>query len=133
LSYTTKNNWGPGTNAVNPALAPGGGLFIQVPSPATVTFVGEVPQGTLTTPHILGYNITSSQVPQSGLLQADLGYTPTSGDAVYRYAAGSGYQPTISWTTKNQWQPSEPTMAVGEAFYLQSPSAGNWVRNFSVQ
>lgn len=132
-SYTTKGGWGGNTNAVNAALAPGGGVFVQVPSASTVTFVGEVPQGSLSTPYAAGYNIIASQVPQSGLVQTDLGYTPNSGDALYKYTGGVGYQPTISYTTKGGWSPGQPTMGVGEAFFLQAPGSGNWVRNFSVQ
>jgi len=75
----------------------------------------------------------ASQVPQSGLIQTDLGYTPNSGDSVYRYTGGVGYAPTISYTTKGGWSPSQPTLGVGEAIFLQSPASGNWTRNFSVQ
>jgi hypothetical protein len=133
-SYGSKTGWTGNTNAVNSALQPGGGVFIQSPSAATVTFVGEVPQGAaLTTPYGVGYNIIASQVPQTGLIQTDLGYTPTSGDAVYRFTSGVGYQPTISYGAKTGWSPAQPTLNVGEAVFLQAAGSGNWVRNFSVQ
>jgi hypothetical protein len=132
-SYGTKGGWAGNTNAVNAALAPGGGVFIQTPSAATVTFVGDVSQGTpLNTPYALGFNIIASQVPQSGLIQTDLGYTPNSGDAVYRFTGGVGYQPTISYGTKGGWSPAQPSLNVGEAIFLQAAANGTWSRNFTI-
>jgi len=132
-TYSIKGGWSGNTNAVNAALKPGRGVFIQLPVATTVSFTGNVMQGTLSTPHVAGFEIMSSPVPQSGPIQ-DLGYSPVSGDVVYRFRCGAGYQsPFFSYSTKGGWQPSQPDLEVGEAVFLQSPTAGFWVRNFSVQ
>jgi hypothetical protein len=114
-------------------LGPGGSAFVRNPTGTALnlTFVGEVPQGTLTTPLIAGFNLVSSQVPQAGTLQATLGYTPTEGDLVYRWnAATQGY--SISTFDFGAWDPSEPNIAVGEGFWVRRSSAGSWSRTFSV-
>jgi len=133
-SYTTKGGWSGGAG-VQAGLQPGGGVFVKVPSTATVTLVGNVLQGALAQTYNSGFNIIGSKVPQSGLLQTDLGYTPTSGDSVYRYdSATQAYLPSASYTTKGGWSP-QPTIGVGEAFWLKSAavSGGTWTRNFTVQ
>lgn len=137
-SYTTKGGWAGGTNAANAALNTGGGVFIKVPSAATVTVVGNVMQGALSTHFINGYNIISSQVPMAGLMQTGLGYTPTSGDTVYIWNSGAqGYNnPASSYTTKGGWAGGgQPNLAIGQAVFLKSAAGagGNWTTNFTVQ
>jgi hypothetical protein len=114
----------------NQELTPGGGAFLLLPAGGniTVTAVGEVKQGALSTPIARGFSIVSSQVPQAGKLQTDLKYTPEDGDTVYSFdvtqqkyvAAGYDFG---SWS-------AEPSLAVGEAVFLLSPSAKTWNRTF---
>jgi hypothetical protein len=115
-------------------LPPGVGFFIQNNTAAnqTFTFVGEVPQGNLTTPLVAGLNLTGSQVPQAGTLGTALGYTAAEGDIVYqwdvdnqRYKAPNGFE-------FGSWSLGEPTVAVGEGFFLQKGAAASWTRNFTV-
>jgi len=119
----------------NAALTPGQGAFVLLPagSPVTVTFVGDVKQSVGTTPLsttiIKGFNMVSSQVPQAGKLQADLKYTPEDGDTVYQFDNVTGYH-TFSYDF-GAWS-AEPTLAVGEAIFLASPTAKSWNRVFSV-
>jgi len=134
-SYSTKGGWGGGVAAVNAALQPGGGVFVNVPSAVTVTAVGNVLQGALSQAYVAGFTMLSSKVPQTGLLQTDLGYVPASGDLIYKFnAAGQTYNnPANSYSTKGGWAPSQPTINVGEAFFLSSSAGGTWTRNFTVQ
>jgi hypothetical protein len=137
-SYTTKGGWGGGTNSVNTALSSGQGVFVQVPSSATVTLVGNVRQGSLSTPYNAGYNIISSQVPITGLLQANLNYQPANGDHVYIWNPGAqSYNvPASSYTTKGGWGGGgQPNLSVGQAVFLDSSSVsgGTWNTNFTVQ
>jgi hypothetical protein len=133
-SYSTKGGWSGGVAAANAALAPGKGVFVNVPSAATVTVVGNVLQGALVNSYVAGFNIRSSIVPQAGLLQTDLGYTPATGDLVYQFqGATQTYAPTRSYSTKGGWSPVQPTLGVGEAFFLSSSAGGTWTRNFTVQ
>lgn len=114
-------------------LAPGEGAFIGLPSATTLTFVGEVPQGNLVNPVPANFSLRSSQVPQTGNLTASLGYVPNEDDIVYQWDRA-----TQRYLNANQffggfgWFPSDPNIAVGESFFIQTSSAHNWTRTFSV-
>lgn len=113
-------------------LMPGEGFWLRNPesTPFTVTFVGEVPQGTLSTPLVAGFNLVSSQVPQAGLISTDLGLPNPEGISVYRFSPESGY--SISTVEFDEWSPSEPTIQVGEGIWVRPPEAVTWTRTFSV-
>jgi hypothetical protein len=119
------------------ALPPGEGAFVQLPSATTLTFVGEVPQGTLVNPIPPNFSIRSSIVPQAGLLSTALGYTAQNGDTVYQWnRATQQYSPGLSYFVDEGvgvWFPSEPDIAVGEGFFVQNTGAARqWTRSFSV-
>jgi hypothetical protein len=135
-SYTTKGGWGGGVAAANAALSSGSGVFVKVPSPVAITLVGNVMTGTNNVPYVNGFNLLGSPIPQAGLLQADLGYTPTSGDVVYQFVpATQQYKnPASQYTTKGGWAGAgQPNLSVGEAFFLKSAavSGGTWTRAFN--
>jgi len=127
--YGTKG-WSGVNDTINSGMDPGKGFFIQVPSPTTVTIVGNVLQGSLQNPYIAGINLISSMVPQAGGVQTVLGYSPVVNDKVYRYTP-AGYVQSV-YGTKG-WAGGEPTLNVAESFWLQAVSAGTWTRNFTVQ
>ena len=110
----------------------GAGVFINSPSAQTLTFVGEVPQGTLTTPTPSGFSIRSSQVPQQGTV-GQLGLVGQPADQVYKLV-GSGYQIYTFDDLDLVWTPSEPVINVGESFFLNKAPGGSttWTRTFSV-
>jgi len=119
----------------NVSLAPGEGGFFVSPVASTLTFVGEVRQGSLT--NTLPRNtkvIRASIVPQAGKITTDLGLPAEPGDQTFFYANGF-----TSYTFDDvdlAWVPSEPTAAVGQGFfYTKNPAATqtNWIRNFTVQ
>jgi hypothetical protein len=114
-------------------LVPGEGAFILNPSDAafTVTFVGEVPQGDVSVNIPAGYSIVSSKVPQSGTL-GSLGYVPAANDTIYRFNNTTGYQPASYDPDFQAWDPSEPSVNVGESFFVFKKAAGTWTRTFSV-
>jgi hypothetical protein len=112
-------------------LEPGEGAFVSVPSAVTVTFVGEVRQGTLTTPIIQGLQIVSSQVPQAGGIQTVLGYPPADGDTVYVWNQTTQGYSTLGYEF-GEWS-AEPNLDVGEAVFLSASSAKSWTRTFTVQ
>jgi hypothetical protein len=113
-------------------LSPGEGFWLRNPSAEdlTITLVGEVPQGTLTTDLVEGFNLVSSQVPQAGLIETDLGLPVEEGTSVYNYDPAAGY--SISTIDFGAWSPAEPTVAVGEGVWVRAISAGGWTRDFSV-
>jgi len=113
-------------------LSPGEGFFVLNGGDAvTVTFIGEVPQGTLTTPLPAGFSIVSSQVPQEGKLDTDLGFPTTGSPIVYQFVGGS-YSVNAYDADFEEWDNGSPVVGVGEAFWVMSSSAGEWTREFSV-
>jgi hypothetical protein len=118
------------------SLMPGQGVFVKAPAGGnvTITFVGEVPQGTLTTPLTPGFQIVSSQVPQAGTA-TQLGLTGAPGDQVYQYnATTKEYLVSTFDDIDNKFMNAngEATFAVGEAFWIKKAAAGTWTREFSV-
>ncbi|MBM3880242.1 MAG: hypothetical protein FJ387_11070 [Verrucomicrobia bacterium] len=114
----------------NATLEPGEGAFIRLPSAATVTLVGEVPQGNLTTALPAGFSIVSSKVPQTGQLDTVLGFPVADGDIVYRFNNATGAY-SIHIFDLGEWD-NPPSPAVGEAFWARKVAAATWTRQFSV-
>jgi hypothetical protein len=114
-------------------VTPGEGFWFKNAGAAfTNTFVGEVPQGSLTNPVPQNFSIKSSQVPQTGSLTSDLGYPATVNDVAYFYRNG-GYSTCIFGQDDNGnfvWEP-DARPNVGEGFWLKTTVAKNWTRNFS--
>lgn len=115
-------------------VVPGEGVFVKLPAgaPVTITFVGEVPQGTaLDNPLPAGLSIRSSIVPQAGTA-ADLGLVGAPGDQLYQYDNTTGYYISTFDADLGDWDPSLKSLKVGEAFFLRKKAAGTWHRSFSV-
>jgi hypothetical protein len=132
-SYFDGVGWIPG----DLKIAPGTAFFFANYDAAdqTVTFVGEVPQGALTTPLKTGFNLVASQVPQAGALVATLGYAPGQFDVVYKFNTTTQSYDSYSYlgvVTPPIWSPMEPSLAVGEGAFIQTDADRNWTRNFSV-
>jgi hypothetical protein len=116
-------------------VAPGEGVFIRNPGTTdlTVTFVGEVKQGSLSNPIPKGLSIKASQVPQDGKITTDLGFPGKPGDQVFKFdPAGQKYTIFAFDDLINAWSPSEPTIGVGEAFFVRKANADTWTRTFNV-
>jgi len=117
-------------------LNPGEGGFFKSPVATTLTFVGEVLQGSLVNPlpAVGTLGVRSSQVPQAGLITTDLKFPGEPFDQVYKYAG--------SWSESHfddldlVWYPTEPSFGVGEALMVHKASTSTittWARNFTVQ
>jgi hypothetical protein len=118
-------------DAANQVVAPGEGVFVQVAAAAKITFVGEVPAGSLSNPIPKGFSIRASQVPQAGAVSAALGYPAEDGDQVSRFNEATQKYDVFGFEF-GAWSPSDPTIEVGEAFFLNSPTAKAWTRSFSI-
>jgi hypothetical protein len=112
-------------------LGLGEGAFVNNPGATdiTITFVGEVQQGSLTNSIDSGLHIYSSIVPQAGLVQTDLGYAPSAGDSVLKWEDGAFA--IYAYDGDFGWDP-EPSIAVGESFFISTTTPKDWVRNFTV-
>jgi len=124
-------------SAAAKVILPGNGVFVFNPGTTalTLTFVGEVPQGTLSNPLPKGFSIKASQVPQAGKPDA-LGLPGQGGDKVFRFNKTTKAYDTYTFDDlDNVWLPAGglPSVPVGEAFFVfRAQSAGSWDRTFSV-
>jgi len=112
-------------------LNPGEGGFIGIDPgslPHTITWVGDVMQGSLTNVIPLGYSIRASQVPQTGGVDT-LGLTMNDFDNLYKW---NGSQYVIYTFLFGNWDPSVPVLNVGESVFVNAGSPINWTRTFSV-
>jgi len=120
-------------------VTPGEGVFVKNSgkTDATVTFIGEVPQGSLQNPIPKGLSVRASQVPQEGKVTTDLGFPGKPGDIISKFNLTT--QKFESYTfddLENNWilngKVNEPVFAVGEAFFVNKKAADSWNRTFSV-
>jgi hypothetical protein len=141
-------------NGVEPApLNPGEGIYIQPLSGSgaitlNITFVGEVPQGSLST-SLAGANQVSfkgSQVPQSAPvgfpgMQGTLELPNEAGDLIYLYDPNTAFSQAYTSLGGGQWLDADgatinsgPTINVSQGFVFQqvSSTGTSWARTFSV-
>jgi hypothetical protein len=133
--------------AMTIGLNPGEGCFVFIdpafatPGGDTLTFVGEVRQSAtgLVTTTRKGFQIVSSQVPQAGNLQTDLGYAPNESDTVYLWNPTSksyAQQAFIDGAWGGDFGDFvEPPIKVGEAFFLSvvTDTPTPWTRIFEIK
>jgi len=122
---------------------PGTGAFVFDPDASgqrTLTFVGQVMQGTLNNPLPQGFSIRANQVPQAGSPDA-FGLPGTPGDRFFKFNKATGgydnYQyagaPFNAWRNSSGVSGPLPSIGVGEAFFMfRATSAGTWSRTFNV-
>jgi len=138
---TTSAAW----NVTTLTLNPGQGAWLSIPSLAgsssNLTTVGQVDQGSLVNPNLLangGFALVGSMVPISGGLQTVLGYTPLVGDKVYQFSAATqSYLPASSYekvkgSSSAAWTPAEPTIGIGEGFWMDVGAGAVWSNYFEV-
>jgi hypothetical protein len=111
-------------------LVPGEAAFVKVKSEAKVTFVGEVPQGNLTTPLVAGFQLVASQVPQSGQLDTVLGWPAADEDVIYFFKCDTQAYDIYTYEF-GAWD-KLPVPAVGQGFFAKKKAAATWTRTFSV-
>ena len=115
-------------------LVPGEGFFFKNPTATTITntFVGNVKQGTLTTPLSAGFTLVGSQVPQSGLVATDLGLPIGNAESVFKFDTTTQAYTGGSFLFGNWSGGIEPTIGVGEGFFVKKNASASWTRTFSV-
>jgi hypothetical protein len=118
----------------------GGGGFLFLDSATTVTFVGDVMQGNLSSPIVGNNQIRSSLVPQTGLLSTDLGFPGLDGDTCTFWNSTSvpqGYGAPATFL--GGWDTEPPITFIGQAFFINRdpsmipPGGTFWTRTFNVQ
>jgi len=115
-------------------LNPGAGAFISLPSATTVTFVGNVPQGSLTNVISPGFSIQSFPIPVSVAVTNSIVSmpAPTASDTIYAFVNSS--QSYSAFTARASGFTKIYTPAVGESFFYLSQATApvSWVVNFTV-
>jgi hypothetical protein len=122
--------------AADKTVAPGNGVFVRVDAAGTITFVGEVPAGSLVNDIPKGFSVKASQVPQAGKLVDDLKFPAAEGDQIYKYVNASGTYAIYTFTF-GAWDapagfPADPTLDVGEAVFVRTDVAKAWTRDFDI-
>jgi len=132
------NQWFP-----NGTLPVGQGAFILLPSAATLTFVGDVKQGSLTNKIGTPYTLLGNMVPQTiGLTGVSgAGYPAADGDQYLTWnnaLTPQRYNDAVAYDIDaQQWfgpgGATVPTPAVGQGFFIfTTGGARDWTRNFTV-
>jgi len=112
-------------------LNPGEGGFINTDTAFTITWVGDVMQGNLSNSIPAGFSVKASQVPQTGGVSSVLGLNSLGiFDNLLKWN-GNGYD-TYTVLPGGSWDPSEPVINVGEAFFINAGGSTSWNRSFSV-
>jgi len=110
-------------------LSPGEGFFINVPNATTITLIGEVSLNNSVN-IASGFNLVAVPLPIAGSLSAPAagGFQGVEGDNVFQWT-GTGFSQKSF--IDGGWD-SDPTVKVGEGFFLQTSTARTYTRNFSV-
>lgn len=140
------NGWYDGNFELSPTvIAPGEGFFLQNNSGSStvITFVGEVPQGTLTNKIGANFAFTASIVPQSADLLS-MGFPIVDQMTYSTWSPVTGYSSALTYFFFGNGDPNNgfyngsfelaPAIpAVAQGFLLFNPGASvNWTRTFSV-
>jgi len=120
------------TSVAAQTVVPGEGVFVKNPNaaPVTITFVGEVMQGSLKNAYPKGLSIRSSQVPQAGTIEA-LGFKPAENDQLYTYNSAT-QQYALNTYSFGAWEKALTTLNVGDAVFIKAFVGGSWDRTFTV-
>jgi hypothetical protein len=131
--------WSAPTEATGTTFNPGQAVFIYNPgADFQITFVGQVPQGTVTNVLAPGFNLVSSIIPQTGAVDIDLGIVPNVGDIVFNFSGGNYATANIyqenaqSQTFWSYTYSSTNTVGTGFFYYSASATPNNWVRTFNI-
>jgi len=97
----------------------------------TLTFVGEVVQGSLSTTVPSGESYHAATLPIAGGLAANFGFPTANGLKVSLLENATG-----DWTTHTfsdgTWSPSEPSLAAAQGFRVTANAATSWDRDISL-
>jgi hypothetical protein len=130
LLYDPLGGWAPA--AATTLVPPGEGVFVRVNAATTVTFVGDVPQGSLSVNIPVGFSIRASQVPQEGnVVAAPFNFPARAGDTIYQFLPAQTYQSSVYEDLSQTWSRAV-NVKVGEAFFVRATAARDWTRTFNV-
>jgi hypothetical protein len=111
----------------NQQLAPGeGGIFFNPTDDyKRHSFAGEVAQGSFSLPVPAGFSLRSPMVPKHGKLDEDLQFPIINGDVVHLFDSDR-QQYVIYPFEDGKWSSGQPTLSMGESFWVAKAEGGNW-------
>ena len=117
--------FGKWTNA-GEKLSPGEGAIFFNPTSEykSLSFAGEVMQGSLSMPLPSGFSIRSSFIPQPGNLE-DMGFPITQGDVIHLFDRDR-QKYVLHPFEASGWTDGPPLVSVGESFWVAKTEPGNW-------
>ena len=125
-------------NPSTTVLGPGKGFFYNAPAAATITLVGEVPQGATSIPLPAGYSMIGTYTPQALELSTANGFPMADGTYYLKYDTTihdyvTDVTDTGAWYDNTTGNPVTVAPAVGQGYFINAPSAAVWNYNFTVQ
>jgi hypothetical protein len=114
------------------SLPPGTGGFLASQVHQTLTFVGEVPQGSLTNTLVNNQRVITAPQPPIAMSLSQMNLPAQDGDIAFQYRNGYTASPydtdAVAWSV-------DFTNNVGESFFYQKGTGNGtkWVMNFTVQ
>jgi hypothetical protein len=115
-------------------LAPGEGAIFFNPTDdyKRHSFAGEVVQGSFTMPIPSGFSLRSPMVPKQGKLDEDLQFPISNGDVVHLF--DNNQQKYVIYPFEDgKWTSGQPTLSMGEAFWVAKAEGANWENDFFVE
>jgi hypothetical protein len=125
-TYFGAGFWGDGAQT----LPVGQGYFVKSTVPWTNTFVGEVVMDS-TNALINGFNMVGSEWPAAGAMDTNLALVPVSGDSVYSFNNGGGYNLANTYFGAGFWGSGNPQLGVAQGVMYKSTGANNWIQHFT--
>lgn len=112
-------------------LLPGEGAIFFNPGPEerTVDFMGEVLQKNLQNVIPSGFSICSSQLPQAGRINTDLGFPLVPGDVIHTFDPIRQKYRVHHFGTP-EWDEVPPRIGIGESFWVGKTAVCNWIQKF---
>ena len=113
-------------------LMPGEGAIFFNPTQdyKSHSFVGEVLQGSLSTPIPSGFSIRSSPVPRASTLD-ELLFPITDGDVIHLFDRDRQKYVLYPYA-EGKWSAEPPVVGAGESFWVAKAKPGNWTRSLVI-
>lgn len=121
--YLLGKRWVP-----NFTFAPGAGAFLQSPTPATVTWVGQPLPSPQQRPITAGFNLLGSPLPKTGRLDTDLQFPATVNDRLFRWDANLAAYSSYTFRAGIGWVPAGHSLRLAEGFFVNAVTARTWVQ-----
>jgi len=141
------NGWNPAGSASS-TLNPGEACFVKLPATSaglTNTFVGNIAglaatggtnpvySGSYTNSLITGYNLAGVPVPAAGTVTSvGLTNVPTGSQLLKWNPLTQAYVLSSKVAFGSGWNPSVPSVGVGEGFFIKAASPFTWTQTFQV-